>query len=114
MGKRKQSEKLTGYFRGKEKEFEDLCSRCGACCGAYDGDPCAHLRNDGKSKYYCDIYSHRLGKRKTVSGEEFECVPIREILNRSWPGSSRCVYKRLRRKPLRGSGLLKRGKRNNP
>ena len=87
-------EMLQRYLKSKEQGFEDICLRCGACCGAYDGDPCLHLKKDKKGKYYCDIYPNRLGDRKTVSGEEFECVPIKEILNTSWDGDWRCAYKK--------------------
>lgn len=87
---------LDRYFQQKKREFEGLCCRCGACCGAYDGDPCEHLKKDPLGKYFCDIYEKRLGMRKTVSGEEFQCVKITEILNEKWPGDENCGYKRRR------------------
>lgn len=89
---------FSSYLKQKEKEYEDLCIRCGACCGAYDGDPCSHLKKDKEGKYFCEIYEKRLGRRKTVSGKVFECVLIREILDSSWPGDSLCIYKKLRKK----------------
>ncbi len=95
MGKKKSAKFLNDYFSHKHNEFEKLCNRCGACCGSYDGDPCTHLRKDKNGKYYCNIYPDRLGKRKTVSGEEFECVPISEIIEESWAQDYRCTYKKL-------------------
>ena len=82
------------YFEQKEAEWEDLCVRCGSCCGAYE-DPCVHLKRNGEA-YYCDIYKDRFGLRRTVSGEEFYCVEFREVINESWPGSYRCAYKKIR------------------
>jgi len=81
------------YLENKEKEWENLCIRCGACCGAYD-DPCQHLKKDSKGKYYCEIYSQRLGVRKTVSGELFQCVMINEIIDTYWKNDYLCVYKK--------------------
>ena len=95
MGKKRSIKFLNNYFLNKEKEYEQLCNRCGACCGAYDGDPCVHLKKDNKGRYYCAVYPNRLGDQKTVSGEDFECVPISEIINNSWPGGHLCAYKRL-------------------
>lgn len=84
---------LEDYFSVKDQEWESLCIRCGACCGAYD-DPCVHLKGSGPGHYYCDIYERRLGERTTVGGEKFECVPVREILHTWWPGSHLCAYKK--------------------
>jgi len=63
----------------KEKEFESLCKRCGACCGAFDGDPCIHLVKEKSGTYYCNIYENRLGPQLTVKGNIFTCIPIREV-----------------------------------
>ena len=79
-----------------EARWEALCGRCGACCGAFDGDPCEHLRMDSSRKYYCAIYNNRFGKHKTVHGAEINCVPIRDILHSSWPGDTCCGYKKER------------------
>lgn len=97
---KRRSKELESYFMSKEKEFEALCIRCGSCCGAYDGDPCLHLKKDKDNKYYCRIYPQRFGERKTISGDDFECVPIREILNDSWIGDYLCAYKNLHRRKL--------------
>ncbi len=86
-------DELQQYFQDKEKEWEDICIRCGACCGAYE-DPCKHLKKDKEGRYYCEIYPYRFGLRETVSGEKFYCVPIKEILHKWWPGSHLCAYKK--------------------
>ncbi len=80
------------YLKKKEEEFESLCNRCGQCCGAYDGDPCAKLvYNKKNGKYYCSDYSGRLGLQVTVSGKEFTCVPILDNIRAGgiYPG---CPY----------------------
>ncbi len=82
------------YFAQKEKAWEDICIRCGACCGAYE-DPCVHLRRDEQGLFFCEIYENRLGLRKTVGGKTFQCVDIKEILHTWWPGAHLCAYKRL-------------------
>jgi hypothetical protein len=87
---------LEQYLRKKDQEYERLCLRCGACCGALEPDPCAHLKKDEKGKYFCEIYPERLGLRKTVRGKFFLCVPIKKILDRSWSGSYNCIYKKLK------------------
>jgi len=87
-------DKLNKYLEEKEKDWESICLRCGACCGAYD-DPCEHLKKDNQGLYYCDIYANRLGKRKTVSGDVFWCVPVKEILHTWWPGCHLCSYKKM-------------------
>jgi uncharacterized cysteine cluster protein YcgN (CxxCxxCC family) len=76
------------------EEWESLCGRCGNCCGLGEGDPCEHLRCDASGKYLCSIYEHRFGLRKSISGREFMCVPIRNILHQSWAGDSCCGYKK--------------------
>jgi len=77
------------------KRWEARCGRCGACCGAFDGDPCEHLQGDKPGQYHCGIYAGRFGTHKTVSGKDINCVPIRDILHTSWPGDSCCGYKRI-------------------
>jgi uncharacterized cysteine cluster protein YcgN (CxxCxxCC family) len=78
----------------QEKRWESLCGRCGACCGAVEGDPCEHLRGSKKGDYYCSIYENRFGLHKTLSGKPFLCVPIRKVLHESWPGDECCGYKK--------------------
>lgn len=76
------------------QEFEDICIHCGACCGAFDGDPCEHLRRDGEGTYYYDIYKDRIGTHRTLSGRVMECVPIMDKLSEDWVGDHICAYKR--------------------
>ena len=85
------------YQRAQDEElqkWEAKCGRCGACCGAYDGDPCEHLRQSSDKKYFCSIYEHRFGEHETISGKIIKCVPIRTIVNSSWPGDHCCGYKK--------------------
>lgn len=77
----------------QERVWEALCTRCGACCGIVDGDPCEHLQVLDNGRYRCAIYKNRFGTHKTVSGKPFKCVPIRDILHQSWPGDHCCGYK---------------------
>ncbi|MCG8431537.1 MAG: hypothetical protein MJA29_10245 [Candidatus Omnitrophica bacterium] len=62
------------------RRYEERCKRCGRCCGALDGDPCAHLLRDARGRYICGTYRDRFGKKKTVSGKTFRCVSIRDLL----------------------------------
>ena len=74
----------------EHEKYEALCRRCGACCGAYDGDPCVHLVKCDNGKYSCSVYETRIGMRKTLSGKNFACVPIRDLRpNLTFKG---CVY----------------------
>jgi uncharacterized cysteine cluster protein YcgN (CxxCxxCC family) len=73
-----------------EEEYEALCKRCGTCCGAFDGDPCEELRQDSHGKYFCSVYEKRIGMHRTISGKQFACVPIRDLMpNLSFKG---CAY----------------------
>lgn len=76
----------------KEKAHEALCRRCGACCGVFEKAPCEHLVKKG-SEYFCTIYENRFGIQKTTTGEKFKCVPIRNMLHKSWSGDWQCAYK---------------------
>ena len=80
------------YLYRKYREYEDMCQRCGACCGIRDGDPCAHLQGGDDGRYFCNIYEDRLGMRRTVSGKELKCVPIRTMFSKSWRGRNQCAY----------------------
>jgi len=82
------------YLRDKEREWEGLCTLCGACCGALN-DPCENLERRPDGRYHCRVYASRFGTWQTVSGKELRCVPIREKLARgeSWPGDEHCGYK---------------------
>ncbi len=83
------------YQDKRRQEYEALCKRCGACCGALDKDPCEHLKPAENNKYLCDIYAHRFGLRSTVAGKKFLCIPIRKILFKTWSGSELCAYKKV-------------------
>lgn len=81
----------TAYQEKKFEEYEARCLRCGGCCGTYDGDLCEHLALKDE-KYFCDIYETRFGLRKTKSGGSFMCVPIKDVINRSWHARPGCGY----------------------
>lgn len=89
----RQEDEYLNYFEKKNKEWENLCKQCGGCCGAYD-DPCQHLKKGPVGKYYCDIYEQRFGLRRTLKGEEFNCVLIKEILHTRWEKDYLCYYKK--------------------
>ena len=74
------------------EKWESMCGNCGACCGELD-DPCVQLKKKPRGGYFCEIYDNRYGIRKTVSGQKFKCVNIREILHESWKGDECCGYK---------------------
>jgi len=80
------------YLRKKDDQFEAVCQRCGACCGAFDGDSCLHLKKGRDGRYYCNTYETRLGKQTTVTGKSFECVPIKDVLRYSYTREQKCAY----------------------
>jgi len=84
-------------LRKLDNEFEALCKRCGSCCGAFDGDPCEHLTRKPNGEYFCPIYDCRFGPQKTKKGNEFDCVPIRELIKE---GALRveCAYNNFTRR----------------
>ena len=94
--------KYLNYFKQKESEWESLCINCGGCCGAYD-DPCVHLKKNNSGKSYCEIYEKRFGLKKSINGEEFNCVMIKEILHTHWKNDHLCSYKKY----LKSKGLSK-------
>ena len=77
----------------KEQEWENLCLRCGACCGAFE-DPCKNLHQGADGKYFCGVYSRRYGAHETVGGKKFRCMPIRDIIHMSWDHDQLCAYKK--------------------
>ena len=87
------------HLKIKQQEWEKLCIRCGGCCGAYD-DPCQHLLENEHSQFYCSIYAKRFGTRKSVKGEEFDCVTIKEVINTYWKNDHLCIYKKYLKTPL--------------
>lgn len=82
------------YQTRKFIEYENLCRRCGACCGIKDGDPCENLSLAPEGSYYCSIYENRFGIRRTIAGREISCVPIRRIIHKTWMGRAECGYVR--------------------
>ncbi|MBF0595121.1 MAG: hypothetical protein HQL22_09145 [Candidatus Omnitrophica bacterium] len=84
---------LNNWLSSKHHEWESLCRNCGACCGAFE-DPCEHLHIGQEGKSTCLVYEHRLGPRKTVSGQSFNCINIRQKFGQSWPGDTECPYRR--------------------
>jgi hypothetical protein len=80
------------HLASQEAEWENLCLRCGACCGAFE-DPCRELRKDQEGKYFCHVYSRRYGPHETVGGKKFRCMPIRDIIHMSWNNDQLCAYK---------------------
>jgi len=86
------------YLEEKESQWESLCIRCGGCCGAYD-DPCIFLKKSKKGGFYCSIYNNRFGSRKSLAGEEFDCVPVKEILRTHWKNDYLCSYKKYLKTP---------------
>lgn len=85
------------YRSMQEKQavaWEAACTRCGACCGITTDDPCENLLISVDGKSGCRIYETRFGMRKTISGKVFQCVPLRWIVNQSWPGDHLCGYKK--------------------
>ncbi|MFA6216469.1 MAG: hypothetical protein WDL87_02300 [Candidatus Omnitrophota bacterium] len=89
MDEQEYARKLEEQF----KEHEQLCRRCGMCCGLSDGDPCAQLADVGAGQYTCKIYDKRFGLQRTVSGKVFHCVPIRENLKFESTFSGCAYYK---------------------
>lgn len=85
------NQKYERYQRQSIIDWERVCLNCGACCGAFEKDPCQHL-NKGKENYYCDIYENRFGEQRTITGKKFTCVPIRDILHKDWSGKKACGY----------------------
>lgn len=78
----------------KAQEYENRCLRCGACCGVFEKDPCVKLVQDPDGRYRCSDYENRFGMQKTIKGNEFKCVTLRQILVGSWAGSWKCAYKK--------------------
>jgi uncharacterized cysteine cluster protein YcgN (CxxCxxCC family) len=81
------------YLELKEKEYESLCLRCGKCCGALD-DPCENLEKLPSGAFACKSYSNRLGIRKTIKGNYFTCVPIKDLARKDALPYG-CAYSRI-------------------
>ena len=89
----KEQERYEQLQEQQGKEWEAACRQCGACCGAAEDDPCDYLEYAGEGKYVCRDYENRFGRHHSRGGQLFQCVPIREILHKSWPGDGGCGYK---------------------
>lgn len=87
------SNRYQEHLLSKDEEFENICKRCGKCCGR-DDDPCEHLRISDNGECYCDIYERRFGLRRTTGGNTFECVPIKEHIKEGTLRYS-CAYWRI-------------------
>ena len=64
----------------EQDAYEARCKSCGICCGADGTDPCVHLQKRDNGTYFCDTYQTRFGVQKSVSGREFTCVMIRDVI----------------------------------
>lgn len=76
-----------------EAWYESLCRRCGKCCGAGEVDPCVHLSESGDGTFTCAVYEKRLGPQRTVSGREFNCVLVKEVLRHDGALND-CAYRK--------------------
>jgi len=79
------------WFPPEEFYAEEVCTRCGVCCGSTDGHPCEHLRRDAAGAYFCEVYSERFGPHRTVDGYAFDCVPIKAVIEATG-GYAKCAY----------------------
>lgn len=93
-GKGRENVRYLEWTRNRQQQWENLCNRCGTCCGIGENDPCEHLFPKEMDVYECRIYENRFGTHKTISGREFECVPLRSILHKNWAGDHLCAYKK--------------------
>ena len=87
---------IDNYTLYQEEAFnkhENICRRCGECCGASDGDPCMNLSKDNSGKYYCKEYENRFRLQKTESGKTFHCIPINELINNT-SARINCSYRK--------------------
>ena len=91
------------WFPPDEFYVEDLCMRCGVCCGSTDGHPCEHLKRGPDGRYSCEVYENRLGFHRTVDGRAFVCVPIRRVIE-STGGYAGCGYVEEIRRTRKGLG----------
>jgi len=85
------------WFPPEEFYTEDLCTRCGVCCGATDGHPCEHLVPRPGGGFQCAVYEDRIGLRRSVDGQEFACTSIKIVIE-CHGGYADCGYvKAIRR-----------------
>ncbi|MBL7157027.1 MAG: hypothetical protein ISS92_02565 [Candidatus Omnitrophica bacterium] len=79
------------HLKDEFLKYEAMCAQCGQCCGANTNDPCANLEALGNGKYACRAYETRLGIQKTVKGNIFICVSIKDNIQKGFY-SSKCTY----------------------
>jgi len=79
-------------LKKKHEDYEGICKRCGACCGALDGDPCEKLIKNPDGTYLCSVYDTRIGQQKTASGKTFTCIPIKDVI-RFTTAPPGCAYR---------------------
>lgn len=103
------------WFPPAQFYAEDLCTRCGICCGSTDGHPCEHLRRDDDGLWSCEIYEQRLGPHHTVDGLPFLCVAIRKVIEADG-GYEECGYVRelRRRREALGQPANDLGRKERP
>jgi hypothetical protein len=89
---------MSPVFRKKKRWFPpsefykmSLCLRCGVCCGATDGHPCTELARQPDGHWHCRTYGNRLGRHLTVTRQEFECSPIKTVIE-TYGGYACCSY----------------------
>jgi hypothetical protein len=85
-----QSVEYEAYLKLKADEHESRCLRCGVCCGSLN-DPCQHLQKLDENKYACKIYDNRLGTHKTIKGNNFTCVSIKDLIKKNATAHN-CAY----------------------
>ena len=74
----------------KQAEYENICKRCGRCCGAYT-IPCANLVKLDDGTYTCKDYENRLGQQVSVEGKSFFCIEMRELIKHN-TAPPECAY----------------------
>ena len=80
----------------RERVWESYCDPgkgCGTACCFFNGSPCTELEflDPEKKIGRCRIYDKRFGRRKTIKGDVFQCVPIHVYMQfHSVP--ARCGY----------------------
>ena len=74
----------------QEGEYELRCNRCGKCCGV-NNDPCINLLKLANERYHCRDYANRFRMHKTIGGNTFHCIPIKELVKKGTAPES-CAY----------------------
>ena len=71
---------------------------CGTRCCFYEGSPCTQLEFTDAAKQVgrCKVYPERFGRRHTVSGVAFQCVPMIAKLKLDGVPHPKCGYNVVR------------------